>query len=188
MNHQFRSHVVMNPANRAILSRWTSLDLPGAWLVAGCLFQTVWNIQTGQPPGAGIRDYDIFYFDPNDLSASAEAQAQESVANLLGDLGVVVEVANQARVHLWYHKHFGQPYPMLTSPEDGIGRFLVLETCVAVRPDDCFAPYGLNGMYAGTLTPNPLTPYAHLFSQKASSYRQRWGWLKVQEARANHVA
>jgi hypothetical protein len=59
---------------------------------------------------------------------------------------------------------------------------------VAVRPNDCLSPYGLSGLYQGTLTPNPLTPYAQLFRQKASSYRQRWEWLEVQEARANHVA
>jgi hypothetical protein len=181
MRSEFYSHVAMNPANRAILSRWKSLDLPDAWLVAGCLFQTVWNIQAGRSPGADIKDYDIFYFDPHDLSETAEAQVQAHTEALLGDLGVAVEVANQARVHLWYPEHFGQPYPALASSEDGISRFLVLETCVAVRPNDCFAPYGLAGLYQGTLSPNPLTPYAHLFSQKAASYRQRWGWLAVKE-------
>jgi hypothetical protein len=188
MSNEFRSHLAMNPANRAILSRWKSLDLPGAWLVAGCLFQTVWNMQSGRPPGAGIKDYDIFYFDPDDPSESAESQVQARAESLLGDLGITVEVANQARVHLWYPTHFGQPYPVLTSCEDGIGRFLVLETCVAVRPDECFAPHGLSGMYKGTLTPNPRTPHAHLFSQKAASYRSRWGWLRVQDTCANHVA
>jgi uncharacterized protein len=188
MSNQFSSHVEMNPANRAILSRWKLLDLPSSWLVAGCLFQTVWNLQSGRAPGADIKDYDIFYFDPHDLSEAAESQVQARTACLLGDLGVTVEVANQARVHLWYPRHFGQPYPMLTSCEDGIGRFLVLETCVAVRPDECFAPYGLRGLYEGTLTPNPRMPYAQLFNQKAASYRQRWDWLRVQETCANHVA
>jgi hypothetical protein len=32
------------------------------------LFQTVWNLQRGRPPGQGIKDYDLFYFDPTDLS------------------------------------------------------------------------------------------------------------------------
>lgn len=188
MTDQFRSHVMLNPANRAMLSRWELLDLPDSWLVAGCLFQTVWNIQAGRPPGSGIKDYDIFYFDPQDLSESTEVQVQAQADALFGDLGVEVEVANQARVHLWYSRHFGQPYPALASSRDGIGRFLVLETCVAVRPGDCFAPYGLSGLYRGTLTPNPLTPYANLFRAKASSYQERWGWLEVPEPRASHVA
>ncbi len=186
MTDQFRSQVALNPANRAILQRWRLLDLPDAWLVAGCLFQTVWNIQADRPPGADIKDYDIFYFDPHDLSEDAEAQAQAHVDATLGDLGVEIEVANQARVHLWYPAYFGPPYPTLTSSQDGIRRFLILETCVAVRPAECFAPYGLSGLYAGTLTPNPLIPYANLFSEKASSYCERWGWLKIKDTGPNH--
>jgi uncharacterized protein len=179
MQAEFRTHISLNAANRAILSRWQLLGLPNAWLVAGCLFQTVWNIQAGRPPGADIKDYDIFYFDPSDLAESAEAEAQARVQSLCEDLGVTVEVANQARVHLWYPDHFGRPYPVLASAEDGIRRFLVLETCVAIRPGECHAPYGLSGLYAGTLTANPLTPYPELFSQKAASYCQRWNWLRT---------
>jgi len=177
--------VVRNPVNRAILSRWSLLDLPSSWLVAGCLFQTVWNIQAGRRPESGIKDYDIFYFDPLDLSETAEAQAQALTASALGDLGVTVEVANQARVHLWYPTHFGYPYPALGSAEEGISRFLVLETCVGVRPQQCHAPYGLSGLYAGTLTPNPATPYLELFGNKVASYKARWDWLKVNHAQPN---
>jgi hypothetical protein len=154
MHTEFAAHVASNAVNRAILSRWSLLDLPSSWLVAGCLFQTVWNIRSGLKPEWGIKDYDIFYFDPSDLSETAEAEAQTLTESALGDLGVTIEVANQARVHLWYPTHFGYPYPALTSAEEGIGRFLVLETCVGIRPQRFHAPYGLSGLYAGTLTPN----------------------------------
>jgi hypothetical protein len=175
----FETDVQRNVVNRAILSRWPALDLPNAWLVAGCLFQTIWNIQASRPAATGIKDYDIFYFDPDDLSENAEAQVQAHVDSLLGDLGIVLEVANQARVHLWYPDYFGEPYSALTSAEEGISRFLVQETCVAIRPGEHFAPYGLSGVYAGTLTPNPLAPHAALFRAKAASYRERWEWLQV---------
>jgi len=178
----FMCHVTMNPVNRAILSRWHLLDLPNAWLVAGCLFQTVWNLHAGREPESGIKDYDIFYFDPTDLSDTAEAEVQAHVASVLGDLGIAVEVANQARVHLWYPDHFGRPYAALASAEEGIGRFLVLETCVGLRPGQCHAPYGLHGIYAGTLTPNPATPYPELFARKAASYKARWDWLTLANA------
>jgi hypothetical protein len=49
-----------------------ALDLPGWYLVAGCLYQTVWNVATGQPPEAGILDYDLAYFDDSDRSWEAE--------------------------------------------------------------------------------------------------------------------
>lgn len=177
--HRFQADIRRNTANAAILSRWDALQLPQGWLVAGCLFQTVWNLQAQRPPEAGIRDYDLFYFDPNDLSAESEQAVQARVAAALADLSITVEVVNQARVHCWYEQHFGRPYPALQSSEDGIRRFLVLETCVAVRPDACLAPYGVAGVYAGTLSPNPLTPYPEWFARKAQSYRQRWPHLRV---------
>ena len=148
MTPAFFADIAANPANRAILGRWQRLGLPDAWLVAGCLFQTVWNLRSSRPPAQNIKDYDIFYFDSADLSRRGEEQAQQQVDVVLSDLGVTVEVANQARVHLWYPEFFGHPYPPLASAEDGIARFLVRETCVGVRPGACHAPYGLEGMYA----------------------------------------
>lgn len=178
METRFRHDVTTNDANQAILARWERLELPNMWLVAGCLFQTVWNLQAKRSPGAAIKDYDIFYFDGSDLSARAEAEAQSHVETVLSDVGVSLEVANQARVHTWYSQHFGEPYPQLESVEDGIDRFLVSETCVGIRPQEVYAPYGLEGLYAGTLTPNPRSPYPALFEQKIASYRHRWDWLK----------
>lgn len=179
MQQRFRNDIAKNAAISAILSRWRRLALPQSWLVAGCLFQSVWNVRSGRPPGADIKDYDFFYFDPSDLSAESEAQAQSHVASVLGDLGVNFEVANQARVHDWYPQHFGQPYPALCKVEEGIDRFLVLETCVGVRPNEIYSPYGLDGIYAGTLTLNPRMPYPELFEKKVKSYRARWNWLQV---------
>jgi hypothetical protein len=176
---EFATHVALNYVNRAILSRWDRLDLPGSWLVAGCLFQTIWNVQAGLRPESGIKDYDIFYFDPSDLSETAEAEAQAVAESVTNDLGVTVDVANQARVHLWYHNHFGYPYSALASAEEGISRFLVRETCVGVRPQECYAPFGVSGIYAGTLTPNSATPYPALFEKKVAGYRERWNWLRV---------
>ena len=86
MTATFLCDVSSNPANAAILARWDQLELPNAWLVAGCLFQTVWNIRSGKPPGSGIKDYDLFYFDPNDLSASGEERRQAKANTVLADL------------------------------------------------------------------------------------------------------
>jgi uncharacterized protein len=177
MPADFLHLVTRNRHNATILSRWTSLALPNAWLVAGCVFQTVWNLQSGQPAEAGIKDYDIFYFDPTDLSLEREQRAQARAEALYHDLGIAIEVANQARVHLWYPQHFGRPYPPLRSVEEGIGRFLMLEACVGVRPGQCHAPFGTDGLLAGTLTPNPATPFPELYAAKAESYRARWPWL-----------
>lgn len=179
MQNRFRRDVLANRHNRAILDRWDAIQLPDAWLVAGCLFQTVWNVRDGRAPEADIKDYDLFYFDDADLSEEAEQAVQARVDALFADLGVPIEVANQARVHTWYEAYFGRPYARLRSAREGIDRFLIPATCVGIRPDALYAPNGLQLMYEGVLAPNPLTPYADLFEQKAASYRARWPWLRV---------
>ena len=168
-----------NHNNQVILDRWVALGLPDGWLVAGCLFQTIWNLQAGRPPEENIKDYDLFYFDNGDLSEYGERKVQAHVEELLADLGVAIEVSNQARVHTWYESYFGRPYPILRSACDGIDRLLMPSTCVGIRPDSIYAPHGLESLYEGLLTTNPLTPYGDLFDQKAASYCARWPSLRV---------
>lgn len=183
MQHRFRADVLANRNNRVILDRWAALGLHDSWLVAGCLFQTVWNLQAGRAPEADIKDYDLFYFDPADLSEKGEQEVQGHVDELFADLGVAIEVANQARVHTWYESYFGHPFPALQSARDGIDRFLIPATCVGICPDAIYAPNGLEILYEGILASNPLTPYLDLFEQKAASYCARWPSLRVVSAR-----
>jgi hypothetical protein len=180
---RFLADIQHNRNVRAILARWERLGLPDGWLVAGCLFQSVWNLQAGRDPAAAIKDYDFFYFDADDLSEEAERSVQLRLERELADLGVELEAKNQARVHLWYEDYFGHPYPRLRDARDGIDRFLVLGTCVAVRPVgaslELYAPYGLQMLYDGALAPNPLTDHRTLFDAKARSYQARWPSLRV---------
>lgn len=178
MQERFHADILANDNNRTILERWDALALPDGWLVAGCLFQTVWNLQTGRAPEADIKDYDLFYFDDGDLSEEGERAVQKRVDNVLADLTVPIEVCNQARVHTWYESYFGHPYPQLHSARDGIDRFLIPATCVGIRPGAIHAPNGLQMLYDGILTTNPLTPHIDLFDAKAASYLSRWPWLR----------
>jgi len=188
LSRRFVSEALQNPYNAAILERLPLLGLPDAWLVAGCLFQTVWNLHSGIAPTAHIKDYDLFYFDALDLSEAAEQAVQARVSALFADLPITVEAKNQARVHLWYERWFGYPYAPLLSARNGIERFLVPCTCVGLQPaadlgtkePTLYAPYGLEDLYAGLLKPNPACPHLPLFHAKAESYRERWPWLTIQ--------
>jgi uncharacterized protein len=182
---RFIQDALENRVNQAILHRLPALGLPDAWLVAGCLFQTIWNLRSGLGPEHGIKDYDVFYFDATDLSAEAEAGVQARVQACCADLGVEIEVKNQSRVHTWYADYFGYPYPALTSSRDGLQRFLVACTCVGLQPAGTdgpllFAPNGLDDLYAGILRPNPLCERPPLFEQKSLSYQARWPWLRIE--------
>lgn len=182
--------IQQNPINRVLLDRLPRLDWKDAWLVAGSLFQTVWNLQSGRPPIEGIKDYDVFYFDNEDLSWEAEDVEIGRMKRLLGDLGANIELRNQARVHLWYGERFGPGYPPLQSSRDGVDRFLVDCTRVAIRVDtraagELYAPSGLEELYDGVLRPNPLNFRPQLFIEKAESYRARWPWLRVESRGLN---
>ena len=181
---QFLVAVRRNAVTAALIDRLAGLDLPDCWLVAGCLFQTIWNARDGKAAAAGIRDYDVFYFDDSNLSYEAEDHVIRHVSAACADLPGTIEVKNQARVHLWYAERFKHDYPQLTSSSDGIGRFLVACTCVAVscapdHPAVVQARFGLDDLYAGRLRPNPCNRNDRLFAAKADSYRARWPWLHV---------
>jgi uncharacterized protein len=181
---RFLADAMRNRTNRAIVERLPTLGVPDAYLVAGCLFQTVWNLREGRELTAGIDDYDVFYFDDADLSYEAEDAVIARAKSLFADLGVRVEVRNQARVHLWYPARFGGVYPRLTSARDGIDRFLVACTRVGIgtpRPNELelYAPDSLEDLYAGILRPNPAMPSPALFAAKAASYIARWPFLTL---------
>ncbi len=191
-NDRFISDVLQNRYNAVILQRLYQLALPDAWLVAGCLFQTVWNLKSGKLPQVDIRDYDIFYFDDSDLSEAAETQVNIQAAALFVDLGVLVEVKNQARVHTWYESYFGRPYTPLRSSCEGVDRFLVRCTSLGIRsvgdPVDqryeVYAPNGLVDTYNGVLTPNIGFDNGELYEPKCRDYQTRWPWLTVQCAKS----
>ena len=176
---RFVADTLQNINNRTILERWDELNFPDGWLVAGCLFQTVWNLKSQRNPEDSIKDYDLFYFDSLHTTDTAEQQIQARAEHVLRDLDIKIEVSNQARVHLWYESYFGRPYEALRSCTDGIDRFLIPSTCVGIRPGELYVPNGFELIYDGVLTLNPLTPYRDLFQQKAASYQERWPWLKI---------
>ena len=105
----FQAVLLRNQTLAEVLARAAVLGLPGWYLVAGCLYQTVWNVVTGQPPEAGILDYDLAYFDASDLSWQAEDAVIQAGQKVFGDLPAPVQIRNQARVHLWYEEKFGTP-------------------------------------------------------------------------------
>lgn len=177
----FLQIVRLNPVNAALLDRLAALDAPQAHLVAGALFQTVWNVQSGRSPEAGIRDYDLFYWDA-DTSYEAEDAVIRRAAGLFADLEARIEVRNQARVHLWFAQKHGLTRPPLRSAREGIDQFLVECTCVGVDArGDLYAPCGLADLAAGVLRPNRHNHTPSLYAAKVADYHARWPWLREGE-------
>jgi hypothetical protein len=85
--NQFLTAALQNTVNEIIPEELFQLALPDAWLVAGCLVQTVWNVLTGRAVGYGISDYDVFYFDP-DTSWEAEDRIIRTLAERFAGRGI----------------------------------------------------------------------------------------------------
>ncbi|MET4171686.1 hypothetical protein ABIB99_002775 [Bradyrhizobium sp. LA6.1] len=180
---RFLTLALKNPVNVAIIGELTSLALPDAWLVSGCLVQTAWNVLTDRAVDHGIADYDVFYFDP-DTSWEAEDAVIRTLHARLAHLGVKIETRNQARVHLWYPGKHGLPYPPLTCSTDGIDRFLTQNTQVGVRHGgdsfEVYAPHGFDDITGLIARPNPGPNFsAASYAVKAARWKALWPELTV---------
>jgi hypothetical protein len=178
---QFVEEIKRNDTNRWLLEVLRDLKLPQGTLTAGCLFQTVWNLKSGNEPDWAIKDYDVFYFDANDLSWNAEDAVIQNATEMLGGLADKVEIRNQARVHLWYQQKFGSPCPSLTRVEDGIDRYLIACTLfgIGIGNGDIYAPGGFDNMQNGILRINPNNPQTDMFLRKCEDYKIKWPWLSI---------
>lgn len=177
----FVASAMLNPVNAALLSRLPSLGPRQCHLTAGCLFQATWNFLSGRAAGWGIKDYDVLYFDDADLSWDAEDAVIRRAQAMTCDLGIKVEVRNQARVHLWYGQRFGVEYPKLASAQEGIDRYLIQCTCIGmeVASGALYAPDGFGDLGGGILRLNTVNSQPELFRRKAEDYQARWPWLTI---------
>jgi uncharacterized protein len=182
----FLDLVQRNPVNEAILRALVALGLPDAWLVAGCLTQTVWNALSGRSATYGINDYDVFYFDP-DTSWEAEDAVIKRVQAQLDGCDARIEIRNQARVHLWYPAKHGKPYAPLARAAEGIDRFLTVNTQVGIHPRetgfDVYAPNGLDDVANMIVRPNPSPNFsAANYTAKAARWKALWPEITVMAA------
>jgi hypothetical protein len=179
---RFLEIVLADPTVAAILARAPGLGVGDWWLTAGVLFQTVWNALTGRPPGTGIRDADLFYFDV-DTSWEAEDAVIAAGAALFADLPVPVEIRNEARVHLWYAEHFDAPARPFRDCADAIDSFAAFCCSVGVTLQDgrprVYAPYGYDDLFGMVVRPNLRLAPRHVYETKAAGWRETWPELVV---------
>lgn len=164
------------------LGRLPALGLPDCFLGAGCIAQTVWNLEHSMPLSARIADYDLVYFDP-DLSEAAEHAARAHARTILGDLPVTLDVKNQARVHLWYGERFGYDIRPYSSTRDSIKTWPTTATAVGLCNDAgrirVCAPFGLEDLFAGVVRANRVQITREIYASKVLRWVCRWPNLTV---------
>jgi hypothetical protein len=185
---EFLAAALRNPVNGIIADGLFRLTLPDAWIVSGCLVQTVWNVLTGRAIDYGIADYDVFYFDP-DTSWEAEDAVIRKLQGAFAKLGVAVEARNQARVHLWYGEKHGLPYPPLRCSADGIDRFLTKNTRLGIRRTqdsyEVHAPDGFDDVAGMIVRPNHGPNFSGAnYAKKTARWKALWPEITVMAAEA----
>ena len=182
---RFASAVLQNPIAQAVLKVMPKLGLKEWYFTAGGVFQTVWNVELGRDPQAGIKDYDIFYFDDSDLSYEAEDLVIRKAQSLFADVDADIELRNEARVHLWYEEKFGVPAKPFTSCEDAIDHFASTTCCygLTIKPDGAlhvYAPHGYDNLFNMVLKPNPVLAPQAVYEAKAKRWTKEWPSLNVE--------
>jgi len=170
------------PPLMGVLTVARRLGLPEWLVLSGAVYQPVLNHLTGRPLDYGIKDYDLAYFDASDLSYEAEDAIIRRVTTALDEpLRSMVQVRNQARVHLWFEQKFGERYGPLSCTAEALERFASATFAVGVRlkPDDRLhieAPFGLADLFALRLRPNPHRKTVH-FARTSADVQRRWQLL-----------
>lgn len=168
----------------AALEGVSGMDWPDAWIVAGAIYNMAWNCLTGRPGASAVKDIDIFYFDAADLSYEAEDRMIRRAAERFGHLPVPVELRNQARVHLWFARHFGFKIEPIRDSRDAISRFSSVAYAIGVRLNDegeleIFAPFGLEDLFAFRIRPNRYYDNRDTHAAKAARAKAVWPELTV---------
>jgi uncharacterized protein len=184
LTERLRAIVRAAPSLMHVLCVVRDLDLPDPLMMSGAVYQRVLNHLTGRDPDYGIKDYDLGYFDASDISYEAEdVVIRRAAAAFAPPFDALVEVRNQARVHVWFEGKFGEAYAPLTSSGEALERFVSSTFAVGARlaPDGrmtIVAPFGLDDLFALRMRPNPIRRTGG-FERAAAGLKARWPELIV---------
>jgi hypothetical protein len=173
-----------SPLLMEVLEGLREVDLPDWLLVSGAIYNLAWNTLTNRPSLTGIKDVDVVYFEPGDLSYDAEDRVIRRLGERFAHLPRPVEVRNQARVHLWFPQKFGQPFTPLTSSAEMLARYASKTHAVGARllagdSLKIIAPFGLDDMFSFRMVPNPALFNRPAHEAKAARAKVIWPELTI---------
>jgi len=125
----------------------------GAWLSAGKIRNTVWDLRLGGTPSAThADDADVLIFKTTEMSPELETRAEAELTAAMP--GISWQVRNQARMHI---RNGDRPYRDI---RDAMSFWLETATSVAARLGgggtvEVLSAHGLNDLMAGIVRPTP---------------------------------
>ncbi|WP_193334516.1 nucleotidyltransferase family protein [Devosia beringensis] len=172
------------PMLMVVLEQLRDMALPDHLLVAGAIYNSVWNALTGRAALTGINDIDVIYFDDRDLGWDAEDRVIKALEARFAGLPIPVQARNQARVHLWFEQKFGIPFLPLRSSAEMLGRYASKTHAVGARLNDAggleiVAPFGLDDLFSFRMVPNPVLDNRVAHASKAERAKAIWPELTI---------
>jgi hypothetical protein len=178
--------VASSPWLMRVLATVRAVGLPDAWVGAGAIRDLVWGrlYGSGFEPG-DLRDVDVVYFDPGDLSRERDERATRDLRTAWAQ--VPWQARNQAAVHTWYARRFGGgPVEPFDTIEQAVATWPETATAVAVRLDErdgveVCAPFGLTDLLAGVWRRNPRRVSREVSEQRLDRHHpaRRWPAVRV---------
>ncbi len=161
----------------------SQLDLPNWYIGAGCIAQTIWNDKSGLKLDSNIKDIDLVYFDSTNLSYEKENNYIKKAEPLFKDIPIPFDIKNQARVHIWYEKHFGYSIKPYQSSEEAIQTWPTTATSIGIKYIDghfsVYAPFGLEDLLSLTVRANKVQITEDVYLKKITRWKQCWPDLHI---------
>ncbi len=161
-----------------------AVDAPDWWIGGGVLRDLVWDTYAGSFDPAQVKDVDLAFFDPHDLSRERDQQVQAALTLQAPD--VVWDAKNQAAVHTWYPDRFGIEVTPLLDAADGVATWPETATAVAVRLDKhdrlhITAAHGLDDLLNGVCRRNRrrVTAKEYACRLQRKQVAHRWPHVRI---------
>lgn len=158
--------------------------LPNWYIGGGAIPQIAWNYFHGFELNHRIDDYDIVYFDKNNLSKEAEEKKEAEIKNIFKKCPVRLEVVNEARTHLWYEQDFGKKIQPYSCTEEAIFSFPTTASATGVtlaqdKKMKIFAPHGLTDLLSLTVRANKIQISKEVYKKKCQRWKKVWPKLTI---------
>jgi hypothetical protein len=156
---------------------------PPDWLIcAGAVRTAVWDHLHDHEKRTPLSDIDLGFYDPHDRSEARERAVRCALRKELPT--EIWDANNQAAVHLWYAKKFGDEAEPLRSTRAALATFPETAVCVGLRlhADDSLlieAPFGLGDLLGLIHRRNPTRVSVEEYERRLAGKRISERWPRV---------
>lgn len=158
-------------------------SLPNWYVGGGSIPQIVWNYYHDYDLCEGVKDFDIVYYDPEDISAKMEQEREANISRRYPDSPAEIEAVNEARTHIWYEEDFGKVIEPYISTEGAIYHFPTTASAVGVTLTGdglkVYAPHGLTDLLGLVVRANKVQIQREVYEAKCQRWKEVWPKLTI---------